>query len=425
MGNNHLLLSLEIANNSIEVVSANFPNFDFFCIWIMKEIVEKEQKYFLQTYKRYKIEVDYARGSRIYDKNGKEYLDFLSGIAVNVVGHCHPEVIKAIEKQIRRYMHVSNYFYQDIQIEYSAKILELANYERIFLTNSGTEATEGALKIVRRWGNQRNKHIVVAFEGGFHGRTYGSLSLMDKPHYKELMGPFLDNISIIKYNDIDSLVGTINNSVAGVFLEFIQGEGGLEKVSPEFVHKLWDLKKKYNFIIVADEVQSGMFRTGRLFSFEHYGIKPDIVTTAKGFGGGLPLGAILVKSHLENIFEKGMHGTTFGGNPVACAAGLATLNVIYPDLLPHIQNISRILWQTLERIKNEFETKVLGVRGLGLMCGLVLNFEAIRLVELLLEEGIITNATSRNVLRLLPPLIIIESEVEKLYEGLRNALSKI
>lgn len=391
----------------------------------MNNLIEKEQKYILQTYKRYPIVIDRAEGVKIYDISGNEYLDFLGGIAVNILGHSHPNVISAIETQIRRYMHVSNYFYQDVQIEYAEKILEISGYDKIFFTNSGTEAIEGALKIVRRWGNLRNKQKVVSFSGGFHGRTYGSLSLMDKPHYKEMMGPFLDNISIVEYDNIDSLIKIIDEKTAGVFLEFIQGEGGLAKVSNFFVEKLWELKKKFNFLVVADEIQAGMFRTGKLFAFEHYNVKPDIVTVAKGFGGGLPLGGILVLSHLQNIFEKGMHGTTFGGNPVSCAAGLSTINTIYPSMIPHISNISKYLWSKLEGIKDRFTTKVKEVRGLGLMCGLVLDFEAIRLVEKLIERRILTNATSRNVLRLVPPLIITKEDVDKFIDGLEYALANI
>lgn len=391
----------------------------------MDNYIQEEQKYLLQTYKRFPIVVEWARGTKIYDKQGDAYLDFLGGIAVNVLGHSHPAVLEAIEKQIKRYMHLSNYFYQDIQIEFAKYLLEISNFDKVFFSNSGTETTEGALKIVRRWGNQRKKSKIISFTGGFHGRTYGSLSLMDKPKYKELMGPFLGNIEVIEYNNVDTLKRIINEETSGVFIEFLQGEGGLRSVSEEFVRELWELKKKFNFLVVADEVQSGMFRTGKFFAFEHYGIKPDIVTVAKGLGGGLPLGAILVDSHLQNIFEKGMHGTTFGGNPVACAAGLASLKSIYPDLIPHILEISQYLWKCLVDIKEQFSSKVLEVRGRGLMCGLLLNFEASLLVEKLLEQKIITNSTSGNVLRLVPPLIISKADVDNLFIGLKNALSKI
>ncbi len=342
-----------------------------------------------------------------------------------MLGHSHPKVLSAIERQILRYMHISNYFYQDVQIELAEKIIELSEFSKIFFTNSGTEANEGALKIVRRWGNQRKKNIIISFTGGFHGRTYGSLSLMDKPLYKDLMYPFLEGIKILPFNNIEALKSNLNSDTAGVFLEFIQGEGGISEVDDKFVETLWNLKKRYNFLIVADEVQSGLFRTGKMFAFQHWGFVPDIVTIAKGFGGGLPLGGILVSKELENIFEKGMHGTTFGGNAVACAAGLATITEIVPFLLEHIKSISTYLDKALHQIKEEYPEKVIEVRGRGLMRGLVLSFDASKLVEKLLEVKIITNATSRNVLRLVPPLIITENEVDLLYNGLKNVLQKV
>lgn len=391
----------------------------------MHSLIEKESLLLLQTYKRIPIVVDYAKGTRIYDIGGNSYLDFLGGIAVNLLGHSHPKVIEAIKEQCERYMHLSNYFYQDAQIKLAEKLLRLTGYNRVFFTNSGTEANEGALKICRRWGNQRNKKIIIAFTNGFHGRTYGSLSLMDKPKYKELMGPFLDNIKILPYNNIQILEKEINTDTAAVFLEFIQGEGGLEEASKEFIDMLWNLKNKFNFLIVGDEIQSGIYRTGNFFAFNKFNVEPDIVTLAKGLGGGLPLGAILLKESLANIFEKGMHGTTFGGNAVACAAGLAVLDEVSQNLVSHINSISKYLWKKLNNLVDKFPNKIVEVRGRGLMCGLLLNFDATRLVEALLEEKIITNATSKNVLRLVPPLTISESDVDELINGLNNVLGKI
>jgi predicted acetylornithine/succinylornithine family transaminase len=391
----------------------------------MHSLIEKESLLLLQTYKRIPIIVDYAKGTRIYDIEGNSYLDFLGGIAVNLLGHSHPKIIEAIKEQCERYMHLSNYFYQDAQIKLAEKLLQLTGYNRVFFANSGTEANEGALKICRRWGNQRNKKIVIAFTNGFHGRTYGSLSLMDKPKYKELMEPFLDNIKILPYNNIKALEKEINTTTAAVFLEFIQGEGGLEEASEEFINMLWHLKNKFNFLIVADEIQSGIYRTGNFFAFNKFNVQPDIVTLAKGLGGGLPLGGILLKESLANIFEKGMHGTTFGGNAVACASGLAVLDEISQNLISHINLISKYLWKQLNNLADKFPNKIVEVRGRGLMCGLLLNFDATRLVEALLEEKIIANATSKNVLRLVPPLIISESDVDELINGLNNVLGKI
>ncbi len=391
----------------------------------MYSIAEKESKFILHTYKRFPIIVDYAKGTRIYDTEGNSYLDFLGGIAVNVLGHCHPKVIEAINKQINRYMHLSNYFYQDVQVEFAEYLCKISGYDKVFFSNSGTEANEGALKIVRRWGNRNKKTKVIAFTNGFHGRTYGSLSLMDKPKYKDLMGPFLDGISILNYNSIRDLEASVDNSVAGVFLEFIQGEGGLQQANSEFVEKLFELKYKYNFLVVADEIQSGIFRTGDFFAFQKFGVQPDIITLAKGLGGGLPLGAILVSKTLSDIFEIGMHGTTFGGNPVACSAGLITLKLLETEYLHQIRSVSNYLLVKLNEIKQDFPSKIIEIRGRGLMLGLVLSFNATILVDKLLEEKIITNATSLNVLRLVPPLIITKSEVDEFITGLINALNKI
>lgn len=385
-------------------------------------IFEKEKKFILQTYKRFPIEVEYAKGIQIYDKTGNRYLDFLGGIAVNLLGHSHSKVIEAIEKQIHRYIHLSNYFYQDTQVELAELLCKITDYDKVFFSNSGTEATEGALKIVRRWGNLHKKPLIIAFTNGFHGRTYGSLSLMDKPHYKEMMGPFLNNILILPYNDIQALCKSINQNIAGIFIEFLQGEGGLLSATEEFANEIQELKNKYNFLIVADEVQSGIFRTGHLFAFERFNVKPDIVTLAKGLGGGLPLGAILLKSHLQNIFKIGMHGTTFGGNPVACAAGKATIEEIQNNLIDKIKSVSHYLSQQLELIKNEFPEFIKEIRGFGLMKGLLLTFESSKLVEALLKEKIITNSTSKYVLRLVPPLIITNEDIDEFINGLRNAL---
>lgn len=387
-------------------------------------IIEKEKKFILQTYKRFPIDIDYAKGVRIYDKTGRVYLDFLAGIAVNLLGHSHPKVIEAIEKQIKRYMHLSNYFYQDIQIEYAELLCNITGYDKVFFANSGTETTEGALKIVRRWGNLHQKPTIIAFTNGFHGRTYGSLSLMDKPYYKEMMGPFLNHISILPFNDISSLHKNIDKSVAGIFIEFLQGEGGLISTTQEFAHELMALKDKYNFLIIADEVQSGIYRTGNFFSFQKFNVEPDIVTLAKGLGGGLPLGAILLKSNLQNIFEIGMHGTTFGGNPVSCAAGKVTIEEINNNLLNHINNVSDYLEKSIERVKEEFPEKIVDTRGFGLMRGIVLSFEASKLIEALLDENILANSTSKNVLRLVPPLIITTEDIDEFINGLRNALRK-
>lgn len=387
--------------------------------------MEKDKVTFFQTYNRLPILIDKAEGNLIWDKDGSCYHDFLAGIAVNALGYSHPRILDAIEKQSHRYLHVSNYFYQDAQLNFAVKLKEISGYDRVFLANSGTEANEGAIKLCRKWGFEHNKTEIIAFSGGFHGRTYGVLSLMDKPKYKENMGPWLDNMTIIPFNDIKELEKTISEKTAGVILEFIQGEGGINEVSSEFIETLNKLKEKYNFLIIADEVQAGAGRTGKFFGFQHQDVTPDIVTMAKGVGGELPLGAILAKEYLSPIWSKGTHGTTYGGNALACATGLVVLEELENGLMEKVHKNGIYFKERLNELQKLFPDQILEVRGRGFMLGLLLNFEASNLVQDMLKNcNVITNATSGNVLRIVPPLIIDLEEIDLFVESLKSCLSK-
>lgn len=390
-----------------------------------EELIKIENEKFLQVYNRLPIVVEKTEGARIWDKNGTEYLDFLGGIAVNVLGHSHPKIIDAITKQASRYLHLSNYFYQDAQINFVEKLANISRFPRAFLSNSGTESIEGAIKLVRKWGADKNKNTIIAFNGSFHGRTFGALSLMNKPVYKDGMGPFLENIRIIPYNSIEDLLLNLDLSVCAVFLEFIQGEGGISTVSPEFVKTLNELRERNNFLIVADEIQAGMGRTGKFFSFEHFEIKPDSVTVSKGLGGGLPLGAVLVQEYLSGVFGKSQHGTTFGGNALACVCGEVVLDELNSGLLEKVFEMGLFLKSELQKVKENFPNHILEIRGIGLMQGLVLSFEAKILVEELLKHKVISNATSGNVLRIVPPLIINHNDIIEFCEALKASLKSI
>ena len=379
----------------------------------------------MQTYKRLPIQISKAEGCYLYDNNGNKYIDFLAGIAVNALGHSHPGIINAVCDQMNKYMHVSNYFYQKPQIELAEALLKKSGYNKVFFTNSGTESIEGALKMTRRWANQNSKYEIISFNGGFHGRTYGALSLMNKPHYKDNMGPFLPNIKIIDYNNTSELEKNISNNTAGIFLEFIQGEGGLRLAEPDIIDKIFDLKKEYGFLVIADEIQSGVARTGKFFAFDHYEVKPDIITMAKGIGGGLPLGAILVSEKLADIFEPGMHGTTYGGNALSCCAGKVVLDELTDEFLVDVNEKGIKLKRSLEEVRNKFPSYIKEIRGMGLMLGLLLNFDASLLVSELIEHRIITNAASGNVLRLVPPLTITEKEIISLRKALDSSLQEL
>ncbi|HOK14879.1 MAG TPA: acetylornithine/succinylornithine family transaminase [Candidatus Kapabacteria bacterium] len=395
----------------------------------MSDLINREHQVLFQTYKRLPIEIDHAIGAKIWDRNGNEYLDFLAGIAVNALGHSHPKIIEAAQKQISQYMHVSNYFYQEPQILLAEKLTQLTGYTRVFFTNSGTEATDGAIKLVRKYSFGRGKKTIVAFSGGFHGRTYGALSIMDKPKYKENMGPFLPDTLVLKFNDIKELERNINDETAAVFLEFIQGEGGIVSPTQQFVDKLEELRNKYNFLLVADEIQCGAGRTGKFFGFEHFGVSPDIVTMAKGIGGGLPLGAILAKDFLADVWDRGNHGTTYGGNAVACATGLVVVEELFNGVMDNALNIGEYLKNKLFQLQEHFPNMIVEVRGHGLMLGLLLSFDAQLLVDELLKNMVISNAASGNVLRIVPPLTITKDEAElfltKLHLSLVNLENKI
>lgn len=392
---------------------------------MLNDIVEREHNAMFQTYKRLDIAIDRAEGCRIYDKTGNVYLDFLAGIAVNALGHSHPKITGAITKQVARYMHVSNYFYQDIQVEFAEKLKLLSGYGRVFLSNSGTEAMEGALKLARRRGNKNGRKMIYAFTGGFHGRTYGALSIMDKPLYKEGMGPFLENTEVLPYNNIELLKQKIDAGTCAVVLEFIQGEGGLASAGDAFVAELFALRDKYGFLVIADEIQAGAGRSGQFLSFMKYDVRPDIVTLAKGIGGGLPLGAILALESLAGEWKQGNHGTTFGGNAVACAAGKAVLDELSEGLMEQVIENGKYFIEKLEAARALYPDKVTEVRGRGLMLGLALSFDSTVLLKLLIENKVIANACSGNVLRIVPPLNITKQDIDEFSDILQYCLGLV
>lgn len=386
-------------------------------------LMEREHNVVFQTYRRINLAIDRADGVRIYDVDGRSYLDMLGGIAVNALGHSHPRVIAAIEQQIRRYMHVSNVFYQEPQVRLAEQLVAASGYPRVFFSNSGAESTDGALKMARRFGSATGRYDVIGFSGGFHGRTYGALSIMDKPLYKDGMGPFLPNTLILPFNDIDALEARVDENTAAIMVEFLQGEGGIAEATQEFVDAIWSLKQKFGFLVIADEVQSGIGRTGDFFAFERYGVRPDIVTIAKAMGGGLPLGGILATEQAASLLDKGMHGTTYGGNPVACVAGSVVMDEVAGGLMDHVREIGDYLHGRLRELQNQYPELVREIRGRGCMQGVVLNQDASGFIPRLLERGVVANATAGNIIRLVPPFIITRSDVDELYAALSTVFA--
>lgn len=390
---------------------------------------ETEEHNFFQTYKRLSLHITHGDGCYLITDSNEKILDMFAGLAVNILGYNHPKINSAIEEQIKKYIHISNYFYQDKQVELAEKILRMSGYRKIFFTNSGTESIETAIKLVRKYFKGTDKRELISFSGSFHGRTMGGLSLTARKKYREDFEPFLPDIKHLTYNDADELKKEINGNTAAVFIEFIQGEGGVIPAKKEFISELFELRDEFDFLIVADEIQSGVGRTGMLHSFEHYQVRPDIVTLAKGIGGGLPLGAVLGNERVKEVFTYGNHGSTFGGNPVAAACGCAIFDELQNGLMVKIISLAGLLLSNLSKLKNKF-TVIKEVRGIGLMIGIevdTVNDGNIvqQISEEMMNRNILVNTTNGNVIRLLPPYIITESEVNLFIEVFEEVLLKI
>ena len=387
---------------------------------------EREAATFFHTYKRLPLEVERGEGVYLFTRDGKRYLDMFAGLAVNALGYAHPRILEAIRSQASRYTHLSNYFLQEAQIRLAELLARLSGYPRVFFSNSGTEAIEGAVKIARKWGSARGKKGILAMSNAFHGRTMGALSLMDRPKYREGFGPFLDGCSVLPFDDAAALRKSVGPGTAAVILEFIQGEGGVRPVSAEFARSLAELHAEHGFLLIADEIQSGAGRTGKFFGFQHFGVSPDVVTLAKPIGGGLPLGAILATEDVASVLEPGMHGTTFGGNPVACAAGAAVLEEIEEkNLSGRASLLGAKLQEGLKGLAADFPGLITEVRGFGLMIGAELNRSGEGITSAMMDRGILINCTDTTVLRFLPPLIIEASHVDETVSTLRGIIADL
>jgi acetylornithine aminotransferase len=374
-------------------------------------IFEKEKEIFLPVYNRIPLEISHGEGVYLYDKNGNKYLDFFAGLAVNALGYAHPGIVGAVSSQIAKFGHISNRFITDVQLELGQSLLKYSGMSKVFLSNSGTEATEAALKIIRKKEGPDKK--LFSLSGSFHGRSYGALSLTSREKYKKGFEPLLPNIYQVIFNDVKDLKSKVDDSTAAVFLEFIQGEGGINVVSDEFAAALAELRDKYKFSIVADEIQSGIGRTGKPFAFNHFNITPDIVVAAKAIGGGLPLGAVLTSSKFDNVLDADMHGTTFGGNPVSCAAGIVVLNEVFENgVMENAEVLGNYFIEKLNKLAGRLPNDIKEVRGKGLMIGVELLYPGQKIVQLMLEKKILINCTNQTVLRILPPLIITKNEID-------------
>ena len=341
-----------------------------------QEIVELEQKYLLNTYARYPVAFTRGKGVYLYDVNGKRYLDLLAGLAVNSLGHAHPRIVKVIREQAAKVIHLSNLYYNEYQGMLAEKLCQKSGLDRAFFTNSGTEAIEGALKLVRAAGHAmagRQKTTVIALENSFHGRTMGALALTAQPKYRQGFDPMLEGVRFVPRNDVGALRAAMDDTVCGIVLEPIQGEGGIHSSSPEFLQATRQLADQYHAALVFDEIQCGMGRTGKLFAFEHFSVVPDVICIAKPMAAGFPMGAFLSNDSLAQHITPGRHGTTFGGGPLACRIALEYLAIVEEEnLLERVRRVGAYLTQSLQELVAKFSV-VSEVRGVGMMQALQLT----------------------------------------------------
>jgi acetylornithine/N-succinyldiaminopimelate aminotransferase len=377
----------------------------------------------LPVYQRELVMVS-GKGARVTDVDGKEYLDFAAGIGVNGLGHGDPKVVAAIRKQAGRLIHVSNLYHTEVVSRLAERLVSLAFPSRVFFCNSGTEAIEAAIKFSRRIGGPQGRTELVAFEGSFHGRTLGALSLTWKAKYREPFGPLLPGVRFCPWNDLSAARAHIGPRTAGVFVEPVQGEGGIQVAPPDFIEGLRDICRDTGALLVADEVQCGLGRTGKLFAYQHTGVRPDILTLAKPLGGGLPLAAVLLREDLATAIQVGDHGSTFGGNPVAAAAALAVLErLTSKGMVAKVEGKGNFLKRGLGALARKHAGQIRDIRGVGLMIGVELAGPAEGVVQGLRGRGILATKAGDNVLRLLPPLVIKRREIQQLIDAMDEVLA--
>ena len=389
---------------------------------------QQENKYLMKTYKRYNVSVKKSKGQYVWDENGKKYLDFFSGISVCSFGHGNPAVISAIKKQLDLFVHCSNVYYSKPQVEVAKALLDKSfKNGRVFLANTGAEANEGAIKIARKWGSDNplkdgtKRYEIIAFKNSFHGRTLATLAATGQEKFHIPFKPLQQKFVFAEFNNIDSVKKLINKNTVAVMIELVQGEGGINIADKKFVKDLRKLCDDKNLLLICDEIQCGLARTGKTFAWQHYGIKPDIFTLAKAIANGLPLGAVVADKKVAEVFNYGDHGSTFGGNPVSCAAAAATLKLITPKLLKDVTDKSKYFVKKLNELKKKFSC-IKEVRSLGLLVGVELDFAGKDIVEFCIAKGLLINCTQGNVLRFLPPFVITKKDIDKAIKILEDAI---
>lgn len=392
-----------------------------------EEVIQLAEEKLIHTYNRYPIVVDKGNGIRLYDANGKRYLDFGAGIAVFALGYNNKEYNNALKNQIDKMIHTSNYFYNEPAVNAAKAITAASGMDRVFFTNSGTEAIEGAIKLAKKYAYLKDNstdHEIIAMEHSFHGRSMGALAVTGNYHYQEAFGPMLSGVKFARFNDLNSVKELVNDKTCAIIFETIQGEGGIYPATKEFMEGVKQICDEKGILLILDEIQCGMGRSGSMFAYQQYGIEPDILTCAKALGCGVPIGAFLAKEEVAKAFVPGDHGSTYGGNPLACAAAVEVFNQFNKfNVIENVKTVGAYLTERLNQVVNDYEI-VRERRGLGLIQGIELTLNPKDVISKCLDNGLILFSAGTNVIRFVPPLVITTGDVDEMIEKLRKVLDE-
>ncbi|HOW36220.1 MAG TPA: aspartate aminotransferase family protein [Candidatus Omnitrophota bacterium] len=387
------------------------------------EILKGYDEYILSTYTRMPGIFVKGKGMNLTDISGKKYLDFFPGWGVSNVGHCHPKIMSAVRDQVDKLIHIPNNLFHPHQVKLAKEIVRWSFPSKVFFGNSGAEACEGAIKFCRAYGGG-NRHEIITMENSFHGRTLGALSATGQKKYQQGFAPLVEGFKTVPFNDINALKSAVTDKTVGIMLELVQGEGGVNVAEKEYIKEIRKICDEKKILLVFDEVQTGMGRTGEMFCFKNYGVVPDIMILAKSLGGGLPIGVMVVKKELAEVFKPGMHASTFGGSPLVCKAALGVFKAITSDkMLKNAKAMSEYVFIKANDLKNKFSC-VREVRGLGLMIGIELTMPGKAIVEECFQNGLIINCTHDTVLRLMPALNVTKKQTDKAFDMIGKALAK-
>ena len=393
-----------------------------------KQIIEEAESNLIHTYNRYQIVLDKGDGVRLYDTDGKEYLDFGSGIAVFALGYNNKEYNDALKAQIDKLIHTSNYFYNEPAAKAAKALTSASGMDRVFFTNSGTEAVEGAIKLAKKYAYLKDgstDHEIIAMEHSFHGRSMGALAVTGNKHYQEAFGPMIPGIRFAQFNNLASVKELVNDKTCAIIFETIQGEGGVYPAKKEFIEGVRKLCDEKGILLILDEIQCGMGRSGSMFAFQQYGVKPDIVTSAKALGCGVPIGAFMATEQVAKALVPGDHGTTYGGNPLACAAAVEVFRLFEKlNVTDNVKNVGKYLETQLKNLVEEYDI-VKAQRGMGLIQGIELTVNPKDVIAKCLDNGLILFSAGTNVIRFVPPLVITRDDVDQMMVRLKKALDEV